>query len=150
MGRCGLCNAYGQPTPGESARVTFYIKDRATGSPYSIPVVVRVLQTFTFGRNREIVPATSIEPFDSLHKLSVTFPRDGEFVVELSMDVEGQTEVIPLLMVAGRPKATASILLLIAIGAIAFVVIVRAIKIKRQRRGHEELKINTTGVVLDP
>ena len=124
----------GHPVPGEPTRVTFYIKDRVTGTPYDRAVSARVLQTFTFGRNRPIVRATSIDPFDALHKLTVTFPEDGEFVVELSMEVEGRTEVIPFLMVSGAPTATASVLIGIGAAAIVFFVIVRAIRIKRDRR----------------
>ena len=127
----------GKPAPAEPANIAFYIKDRENDEPYDRPVKVRVLQTFTFGRNREIVAPASVEPFDALHKLSVTFPEDGEYVVELTMHVEGQDEVIPFLIVAGRPSATKSILIAIGAGVVVFVVVVRAIRIKRDRRKRE-------------
>lgn len=124
----------GMPVPGEPATIAFYIKNRQTGLPCDKPVTVRVLQTFTFGANREILPSTARQPFDNQHKYTVTFPEDGEYVVELTMDVEGQTEVIRFAMVAGNPTATTSILVGLGIAFLLFVVTVRAIKKKRQRR----------------
>jgi ferredoxin-type protein NapH len=127
----------GKPVPGESANLAFYIKNRDTGRPFDRPISVRVLQTFTFGRNREVLPATVVQPFEVPHKLSATFPSPGEYVVELSVEVEGRTEVIPFMMVAGDPTATGSILAAVGAGLGLFVVVVRAIKIKRARRVRE-------------
>jgi ferredoxin len=127
----------GKPMPGESANVTFYIKDRTDDTVYEQTVDVRVLRTATFGRNDTIHPTTNIEPFDQLHKLSVTFPRDGEYVVELSMRVEGQTEVIPFLLVVGEPTATGSILGALGGALVLFIIVVRAIRIKRARKVRE-------------
>ena len=99
--------------------------------------------TREFGQNREIVSATDVMPFDGLHKLSATFPEDGEYVVELTMDVEGQEEVIGFRMLAGNPSATPSVLIAIGGGLAVFLITVRAIKKKRERRnrlaGSEEL-----------
>jgi len=127
----------GKPIPGESANVTFYIKDRTTNTVYQQPVKVRVLKTATFGANDIIHPETDVEQFDQTHKVSVVFPADGEYIVELSMLVEGQIEVIPFLMVAGEPTARGSILVAIGVALVIFLVVVRAIRIKRARRRTE-------------
>ncbi len=50
------------------------------------------------------------------------------------MDVEGQTEIIPFLVVAGNPTATASIVASVVGGLLIFLVTIRAIKLKRDRR----------------
>ena len=50
------------------------------------------------------------------------------------MEVEGKGEVIPFMLVVGNPSATGSILITVAVGLVIFIVVVRAIKIKRQRR----------------
>ncbi len=123
----------GKPPPGEPANLAFYIKNRATGEPYGKPVTVRVLQTFTFGRNRVLQPPLRIEPFDRVHKLTVTFDREGEYVVELTMEVEGRPEVIPFRMVVGDPSSTASVLAAVGGGLGVFLIAVRAVRIKRQR-----------------
>ena len=92
------------------------------------------MRTFTFGDNQTIMPITTVMPYQQPHEIAVTFPADGEYIVELTMDVEGKPEVIPFLMVAGNPSATFSILAAIGGGLVLFIIIIRAIKIKRQRR----------------
>lgn len=124
----------GKPNPGEPANLVFDIKNSSTQERYERPITVRVLQTFTFGNNREILAATEVPAFDVLHKLSATFPEDGEYVVELTMDVEGQPETIGFLMIAGNPNATGSILIALGCGLAVFLITVRAIKKKRDRR----------------
>ncbi|NOY46432.1 MAG: hypothetical protein GXP50_13425, partial [Deltaproteobacteria bacterium] len=128
----------GKPPPGEPANLAFYIKNRNTGEPYDKPVTVRVLQTYTFGRNRELQPAIRIEPFDRVHKLTVTFDREGEYVVELALDVEGRTEVVPFRMVVGEPSSTASVLAAVGGGLAVFLIAVRAVRIKRRRAAGAE------------
>ncbi|MHC4441930.1 MAG: 4Fe-4S binding protein [Planctomycetota bacterium] len=131
----------GKPVPGEPANLAFYIKNRNTNTPYERPITVRVLQTFTFGRNREILPATVVEPFEQPHKISTTFSEDGEYIVELHMEVEGATEVIPFLMIAGDPSATVSIIIAIGAVLLIFIIIIRAIKIKRERRAAKQIPV---------
>lgn len=124
----------GKPVPTEAATIAFYIKDRISNEPYAQAVTMRVLQTFTFGDNRVIQEPATHQPFDNQHKYTVTFPEDGEYIVELTMDVEGQTEVIPFLVVAGNPTATGSIVGAVVAALGVFLVTVRAIKLKRDRR----------------
>ena len=124
----------GKPIPAQAANLVFYAKNQQTGEPYEKSIQVRCLQTFTFGNNREILPPTTIEPYEQPLKVSVTFPQDGEYVIELSMEVEGKLEVIPFMLVVGNPSATGSILIAVVVALAAFIIVVRAIKIKRQRR----------------
>jgi ferredoxin-type protein NapH len=124
----------GKPIPGESASLAFYIKNRETGKPFDQSITVRVLQTFTFGENREVLSATRVQPFEVPHKVNVTFPADGEYVVEMTMDVLGKPETIPFMMISGEPTATTSVLIAVGLGLALFIVVVRAIKIKRKRR----------------
>ncbi len=124
----------GKPKPGEAANLSFYIKDRNTGEPYAEALQVRVLQTYTFGRNRELVEVTDLIPFDQVHKTTVSFDMEGEYIVEISMEVEGRTEVIPFLMVVGDPSSGWAVLGATGFGLALFIVVVRAVKIKRERR----------------
>ena len=124
----------GKPTPGEAATVAFYIKDHNSGKPYGHPVTVQVLKTSTFGSSSVVYPPATHEPFDNQHKYTISFPKDGEYVVELTLEVEGRQEVIPFLVVAGEPTATKSVMLTLVLGLGVFLVAVRAIKVKRNRR----------------
>lgn len=129
----------GIPLPGETANIAIYIKNRQTGAPFEQPVEIRVLQTYTFGKSRDVFPRAQCLPFDNLHKLSVNFPEEGEYIVELSLEVEGKIETIPFAMIAGNPTATASMLVATGIGLTVFLVVVRAIRIKRARRSLQEI-----------
>ncbi|MBI5760571.1 MAG: 4Fe-4S binding protein [Planctomycetales bacterium] len=124
----------GHPVPGERTTIAFYIKDRNTGLPYELPVSLRAVRTATFGENTLIFEPTVHEPTGNQHKYFVTFPDDGEYIAELTMDVEGKPEVIPFLMIAGEPTATKSVVIAIGAGLGVFLLVVRAIKVKRNRR----------------
>jgi ferredoxin-type protein NapH len=124
----------GIPTPGEPANLALYIKDQTAQRVYTKPITVRVLQTSTFGDNTIIMEPTTREPFDNEYKFHVTFPTDGEYIVELSIMVEGRVEVIPFLMVAGEPTATASVVVGGGFGVVFLFVVVRAIQKKKHRR----------------
>ena len=124
----------GRPEPAEVANIVIYIKDRETGEPYLTPISLRIETQAMFGRGREILPATPRDQITNQFKYGITFPSAGEYIVELTMDVEGQTEVIPFLMVAGNPRAPATVPLALAGGLGLFFIVVRAIKLKRARR----------------
>ncbi len=129
-----LLTAYpGVPNPGEAANLSVYVKDKLTGQVYDDPVQVRVLRTFTFGSNQVILEPVSLLPLDRVYTVAVMFPADGEYIVEVSLEVEGKLEVIPFLVVAGDPSsATAPLLILMGAMGI-FIVVVRAVGIKRGR-----------------
>ncbi|MFQ5496176.1 MAG: 4Fe-4S binding protein, partial [Phycisphaerae bacterium] len=136
----------GVPVPGEPANLAFYIKNRRTRRVFKEMISVRVLQTHTFGDNTLILPPTSRTPFDNEYKFHVMLPEDGEYIVELSMPVEGRTEVIPFLMTAGVPTATASFAVAGLLGLVTLFVILRAVQKKRQRR----LNVAAPGVAPQP
>lgn len=133
----------GKPVPGQAAIIAFYIKDRNTGLPYGKPVTVRALETSTFGANKVIHEAATHEPFDNQHKYTIEFPKDREYIVELTMEVEGQPEVIPFLIVSGEPTATASVIVAVVGGLLVFLIVVRAIKVKRDRRKKKQTAVAT-------
>ncbi len=124
----------GIPVPGEPANLAFYIKNRGTGKAYAESVAIRILQTSTFGDNVELLPSRSTQPFDNEHKCRFTFPADGEYIVELSLMVEGQVEIIPFLMIAGAPTATASIAVTGCVALVVCFIVLRAVQKKRRRR----------------
>lgn len=124
----------GIPVPGEPANLAVYVRDREGRGAYEEPITLRVLRTSTFGENKEIVPPTIRVPFEHQYKLHAIFPTDGEYVVELSMPVEGRIEVIPFLMIAGQPSTMASVAAVGSAGFVLLLVTVRAIQKKRKRR----------------
>lgn len=124
----------GKPNPGEQANLKFDIINRETGQRYDRPITVRIVQTFTLGANREILSEEVSPISDVLYKVYPTFPEDGEYVVELTMDVEGRPETIGFKMAVGNPSPTKSIVIALCCGMAVFLITVRAVKKKRDRR----------------
>ncbi|MEK6797583.1 MAG: 4Fe-4S binding protein [Planctomycetota bacterium] len=123
----------GVPVPGETANLALYIKDRETRQVYSQPISVRILQTSTFGENVLVIPPSERTAVENQYKLHVAFPTDGEYVVELSMPVEGRIEVIPFVMIAGQPSAAGSLVVAAAAAVVVAAIAVRAAQRKRRR-----------------
>ncbi|MFQ5429525.1 MAG: 4Fe-4S binding protein [Phycisphaerae bacterium] len=124
----------GIPVPGVPANLAFYIKNRETKQVYASPVTVRILRTSTFGDNTLVMPPTERPPFDNEHKFQFAFPSDGEYVVELSLMVEGRKEIIPFLMVAGEPGSAASFAVGGSVLLVLAFILLRAVHKKRERR----------------
>ena len=103
------------------------VSERWTFYPNGQPVTVRVLATATFGSNTVIHEPATHPPFDNQHKYTILFPEDHEYIVELTLEVEGREEVIPFLVVAGEPTATLSVVIAIVAGLALFLLTVRAI-----------------------
>jgi len=134
----------GVPNPGVPANLAFYIKNRQTKHSYPDPVSVRILKTSTFGDNTVVMPPTVRPPFDNEHKFQFTFPDDGEYIVELSVLIEGRTEVIPFLVLAGQPSAAASFAITGSFGIVLLFVVIRAVQKKRRRRRTQAGSVTTT------
>jgi len=142
----------GKPKPGDQTNLAFHIKNTEAKRSRTEPIKVRVLQTFTFGSNREVL-STTVEPIgEVLYRIYPTFPDEGEYVVELTMDVDGEEQTVGFLMVVGDPSPTTSILVALGCGLGVFLITIRAIKKKRQRRQQQATADNTQGdgVELEP
>jgi hypothetical protein len=50
------------------------------------------------------------------------------------MEVEGKPEIIPFMLTAGEPSAVTSVLIAVGLFLLVFIIAIRAIKIKRDRR----------------
>ncbi len=123
-----------KPVSGEATHITFYIIDSNTGRPIDQSITVHVLQTFTFRQNKEIVEPTIHLPINLQYPFKMVFPEDGEYLLELTLEVEGRTEIIPFLLFVGNSSATTLIVISIGVGLVTFLVIVRAVKAMRNRK----------------
>ncbi|MBI3892196.1 MAG: 4Fe-4S binding protein [Candidatus Wallbacteria bacterium] len=129
-----LINCPGKPVPGQKGIAALYIKDRNTGKPYEKPLYLRLLQESLFGQPREVLPRTQVVACEVPYKLAITYPEAGDYVVELTFEVEGKQETIPFPVVAGDPVPAGSILASAGGALVFFLVVVRAVRIKRARR----------------
>lgn len=91
------------PLPAKSgtARLVFYIRDGTSGQPYGGPVAVRMVKRSVLWADAEVLPRTRLEAQEGLFRQEVMFPEEASYVAELELDVGGNTERIPFLIVVG-------------------------------------------------
>lgn len=124
----------GKPAPNELSQVHAYIVRRDDASAiYSGAIEARLERDGLLGST--VVWGPTGTRFESnLHKLSPQFGDEGRYRLRLEMQLEGQPYEIDFPLVVGEP-ASASATLLGWGGALAFfVVLVRAARIKLERR----------------
>ena len=124
----------GRPAPGELGEVHAYIR-RATDESevFAGPISARL------ERDRMLGPEVVWGPLDTrfeenLHKLTPSYGEAGNYRIRLEMMLEGQPYEIDFPMVVGDPASATATLLAWGGSLLAFVVLVRAARIKLERR----------------
>jgi len=124
----------GKPGPGELAQVHAYVvRTDDPAAIYSGPIEARLERDGLTGPSVVWGPrSTRFE--ENLHKLAPQFGDEGHYRIRLEMDLEGQPYEIDFPIVVGEPTGATATLLSWG-GALALlVVLVRAAKIKLDRR----------------
>jgi len=124
----------GKPAPGELAQVHVYVtRADEPAAIYTGPIEARLERDGLLGPRVVWGPsATRFE--ENLHKLTPRFGDEGRYRLRLDMELEGQPYEIDFPLAVGEP-ASASAALLGWGGALALLaVLVRAAKIKLERR----------------
>jgi hypothetical protein len=124
----------GKPAPNELSQVHAYIvRSDDSAAIYSGAIAARLERDGLLGPS--VVWGPTAMRFESnLHKLAPQFGDEGRYRLRLEMELEGQPYEIDFPMVVGEP-ASATATLLGWAGAVALlVVVVRAARIKLERR----------------
>ncbi len=124
----------GKPAPHELSQVNAYIvRSDDASAIYSGAIEARLERDGLLGPT--VVWGPTATRFESnLHKLSPQFGDEGRYRLRLEMQLDGQPYEIDFPLVVGEPTSP-TITLLTWVGALAFfVVLVRAARIKLDRR----------------
>jgi hypothetical protein len=124
----------GKPGPGELAQVHAYVvRSDDPSAIFDGPIDARLERDGWLGPSVVWGPsATRFE--ENLHKLSPQFGGEGHYRIRLELDLEGQPYEIDFPMVVGEPSGATATLLGWSGGLALLVVLVRAAKIKLDRR----------------
>ncbi len=123
----------GRPAPGELAEVHAYIARADDARVFSGPIEARVERDGMLGP--EVVWGPAATRFEeNLHKVSPTFGEAGHYRIRLELDLEGEPYEIDFPIVVGDPKSPGATLALWVGGVLLTVVLVRAARIKLERR----------------
>lgn len=124
----------GKPIPGELSTMHAYIyRDDASKDVFPGPIEASVTRE-ALGSKETIFGPVATRFEEKLHKFSPVYGEAGRYNVRLEMELEGQPYEIDFPIAVGDPPNPFATLVA-WLGAIALlIVVVRAIKIKRERR----------------
>jgi hypothetical protein len=125
----------GKPAPGELASVHAYVvRADGSGERYTGPLEARIERDGLFGPEVVWGPAEARYE-ENLHKLSPTFEEEGSYRIRLELELEGQPYEIDFPIVVGDPSSPTAVLAAWGAAVLLLVVVVRAARIKLERRG---------------
>jgi len=124
----------GRPVPHELAEVHAYVhRADDEADVFSGPIAARIERDGLLGP--EVSWGPSAARFEeNLHKISPVFDEEGRYRIRLEMELEGQPYEIDFPIVVGDPTHPVADLFLWMGGLVLLVVVVRAVKIKLERR----------------
>ncbi|MBI2193400.1 MAG: 4Fe-4S binding protein [Planctomycetes bacterium] len=124
----------GNPKPGMRTHLTVYITDRTTRSVYSKPLTLSVHRQLVLGREERVYGPEEAMSSQNLFKLYPTYPADGNYQVTLSFEDGEGLSTLRFPLVVGEPGSPWAVVFGSAGGLACFLVVVRAVRIKRARR----------------
>ena len=124
----------GKPRPGEQCALHVYIRRLDDGCPFDAGVRFTVMQENLLGTDPIIYGPIEASLEEAVYKFYPLFANEANYVARLEFEAEGVPWIIDLPMVAGEPGSPWKVLGGAAAGLVLFLVVIRAFRIKRQRR----------------
>ncbi len=123
----------GKPIPGEMAQMHAYMYRKNDKSDvYGGKILARVDRE-RFGKRETVFGPISTRFEEKLHKFSPVYKEAGKYIVRFEMTVEGQPFQIDFPILVGDPENPWKRILLWASAALLLFILLRAVKIKRDR-----------------
>ena len=124
----------GKPTPGERCTLDIYIRRMDDGTLFEDEVKLTVMKDRLIGEDPVVYGPSVAQIEERVFKFYPEFKDEANYMVRIEFEVEEVPWIVDLPMVAGEPGSPWSVLTGTVGGLALFVVIIRAIRIKRQRR----------------
>jgi hypothetical protein len=132
----------GIPKPGEQCFLNVYIRGLDDGVPFDGEVSLEVMRDRMIGHDPGVYGPVEADLEEGVYKFYPRFETESNYTIRISYEAEGAPWIIDLPMVVGEPGSPWMVLGGVALGLGVFVIVVRAFRIKMQRRAE--------GVVLGP
>ncbi len=126
----------GKPQPNERCSLHVYIRRLDTGLPYDGQVTLSVMRDRMIGEDPIIYGPIVAKLEEAMYKFYPRFPEEANYLVRIAFEAEDAPWIIDLPMVVGEPGSPWSVLGGVAVGTIAFLVLIRALRIKRRRHAN--------------
>ena len=124
----------GMPRPGEQSFLNVYIRDTQSGAPFDGAVQLEVRRDRLFGSDPVVYGPVDARLDESVYKFYPRFEHESNYTIRIRWDVQGVPWIIDLPMVVGKPGSPWAVAAGFAAGVAAFLIVIRAVRIKRQRR----------------
>lgn len=125
----------GKVEPGQRCSLHLYIHHRVSGKLFDAPVTMTVTRDRLFMTDPVIYGPMPARLDERIYKFHPHFEDEGEYRVMVEFEAAGAPWSIEMPLVVGEPRSPIVALGVSAWGLGLFVLVVRAIKIKRNRRG---------------
>jgi len=124
----------GKPQPGDTTSLHFYIKHHETGGAFSDPVTLTVFRDELVGDDPVVYGPIEGHLEEAMFKFFPQFIEEANYTVRLEYVVDGVPWILDLPMVAGEPGSPWTVIGISGGGLAVFLIVIRAIRIKRNRR----------------
>lgn len=131
----------GKPQPGDNTSLHFYIQHLETGAVFSEPVTLTVFKDRLLGDDPVVYGPIQGELEEAMFKFFPRFMDEANYTIRLEYYADGAPWVLDLPIVAGEPGSPWSVVGGVAITFALFLIVIRAIRIKRTRRAKREARL---------
>jgi len=124
----------GKPEPGQRCSLHLYIRHNETGSLLDARVKMTVTRQRFLLSDPVIYGPMQAELDERIYKFHPHFDLEGEYLVSVEFEAEGEPWRVDVPLVVGEPRSPVVVLGVSLSGLVLFVLIARALRIKRARR----------------
>ncbi len=123
----------GKPEPGERCALNVYIQRKDDGSLFEGKVTGSALRK-NFVKDSVVYGPVEAELEDAVYKFYPHFEHEANYLFRVEFETEDAPWIIDLPMVAGEPGSPWAVLGGTLGGVVLFLIVIRAIRIKMQRK----------------
>ncbi len=124
----------GVPRPGQRCTIHIYLRNIESGELFDGKVTLTVMRDRMIGTDPVVYGPLETGLELSLYKFSPQFEQEGNYTLRLEYMAEDEPWIIDLPLVVGEPGSPWTVVGSTAAGLALFLVIIRAVRIKRKRR----------------
>lgn len=127
----------GVPQPGEACSYHVYIKRIDNDMPFDSTVTMTVMRDKLIGVDPVIYGPSEARLEQAVYKFSPRFDQEANFTLRIAYEAEGAPWIIDLPVVVGEPGSPWAVVGGVLGGALLFLAVIRAIRIKLMRKKRE-------------
>ncbi len=124
----------GRPQPGESCSFYVYVKELSTAKSFDGTVTMTVFRDRMIGEDPIVYGPIGVELEEAVYKFYPRFEEEGNYTARIEFSSQGVPWTLDLPVMAGEPGSPWKLLGGTLAGVILFLVVIRAVKIKMERK----------------